>query len=64
MIVPLLVSSVEVPHDGDDHGLRMPNEAFLHQNLKLVGFGRQFGQINFGPFKVFAADLSAPILVL
>ena len=43
------------------HGLRTPNEVFFHRNPKLLGLGRQFGQINFG---VFLADLSAPILVL
>ena len=43
------------------HGLRTPNEAFFHQNPKLLGLGRQFGQINFGAFGVFSADLSAPI---
>ena len=46
------------------HGLRTPNEAFFHQNPKLLGLGRQFGQINFGAFGVFSTDLSAPILVL
>ena len=46
------------------HGLRTPNEAsFFHQNPKLLGLGRQSGQINFGAFGVFSADLSAPILV-
>jgi hypothetical protein len=43
-----------------NHGLRMPNEAFFHQNPKLLSLGRQFGPISFG---VFSADLSAPILV-
>ena len=47
-----------------NHGLRTPNEAFFHRNPKLLGLGRQFGQINFGAFGVFSADLSAPILVL
>ena len=46
------------------HGLRTPNEAFFHQNPKLLGLGRQFGQINFGAFAVFSNNLSAPILVL
>ena len=46
------------------HGLRTPNEALFHQNPKILGLGRQFGQINFGAFEVFLADLSAPILVL
>ena len=49
--------------NADMHGLRMPNEAFFHQNPKLLDLGRQFGQINFGAFGVFLADLSAPILV-
>ena len=43
------------------HGLRTPNEAFFHRNPKLLGLGRQFGQISFG---VFSADLSATILLL
>jgi hypothetical protein len=30
----------------------------------LFGLGRQFGQISFGAFGIFSADLSAPILVL
>ena len=46
------------------HGLRTPNEAFFHWNPKLLGLGRQIGQINFVAFGVFSADLSAPILVL
>ena len=46
------------------HGLRTPNEAFFHQNPKLLGLGRQFGQINFVAFGVFSADLSPSILVL
>ena len=46
------------------HGLRTPNEAFFHQNPKLLGLGRQIGQINFGAFGVFSNNLSAPILVL
>jgi hypothetical protein len=37
------------------------NEAFFHQNLKLLGWRRQFGQINFGAFGVFSTNLSAPI---
>ena len=37
-------------------GLRTPNEAFFHQNLKLLGLGRFFG--------VFSVGLSEPILVL
>jgi hypothetical protein len=47
-----------------EHGLQTPNEAFFHQNPKLMGFGRQFGQMNFSAFGVFLADSSAPILVL
>ena len=35
------------------HGLRTPKEAFFHRNPKLLGVGRQFGQINFGAFGVF-----------
>ena len=42
----------------------MPNEAFFNQNPKLLDLGRQIGQINFGAFGVFLANLSAPILVL
>ena len=45
------------------HGLRTPNEAFFHWNPKLLGLGRQIGQINFGAFGVFSAELSVPILV-
>ena len=44
------------------HGLRTPNEAFCHRNSKFLGLGRQFGQLNFGAFGVFSANLSAPIL--
>ena len=56
--------------------LRTPNEAFFHRNPKLLGLGRQFGQINlfsytatnFGEFRVgiwgISANLSAPISVL
>ena len=47
-----------------DYGLRTPNEAIFHQNPKLLGVGRQFGQISFGAFGVFSTNLSAPILVL
>ena len=36
---------------------------FFHQNPKLFGLGRHFGQINFGVFGVFWADLLVPILV-
>ena len=51
-------------NDGTYHGLRMPNEAFFHQNPKMLGLFRQFGQVSFGAFGVFLVDLSAPILVL
>ena len=46
------------------HGLQTPNETFVHQNSKILGLCRQFGQINFEAFGVFSANLSAPILVL
>ena len=46
------------------HGLRTPNEALFHRNPKLLGLVRQCGQINFGAFGLFSADLSATILVL
>jgi hypothetical protein len=47
------------------HGQRTPNEAFFHQNPKLLGLGREFGQINFGAFfVVFSNNLSALILPL
>jgi hypothetical protein len=35
---------------------------FFHWNPKLLGLGRQVGQMNFGAFGVFSAKLSAPIL--
>ena len=41
----------------------MSNEAFSHQNPKLLGLGRQFGRIDFEAFGVLSANLSAPILV-
>ena len=47
-----------------DHGLRTPNEAYFHQNRKILGLGRQFGQTNFGAFGVFSANLSAPIILV
>jgi hypothetical protein len=31
-------------------GYGQPNEAFFHQNPKLLGLGKQFGQINFWAF--------------
>ena len=46
------------------HGPRTPNQAFFHWNTKHLGLATQFGQIHFGAFEVFSADLSAPILVL
>ena len=54
------IASVYLAHK---HGLRTPNEAFSHGNTKLLGLGRQIGQINSGAFGVFSADLLAPILV-
>ena len=45
------------------HGVWTPNEVFFHQNLKLLGKCRQFGQINSGAFGVFSAELSASTLV-
>ena len=41
------------------HGLQTPIEAFFHQNPKLLGLGRQFGQINFGAFGVFPHIVSS-----
>ena len=49
--------------NGKKKYLRMPNEAFFHWNPKLLGLGRQIGQINSGAYGVFSAELSAPILV-
>ena len=46
---------------GTDYGRLM--NLFFHQNPKLLGLGRQIGQINFGAFGVFSAKLSAPSLV-
>ena len=40
-----------------------PNEVFFYWNPKLLGLGRQIRQIKFGVFGVFAAELSAPILI-
>ena len=37
----------------------MPNEAFFHQNPKLLGLGRQLWQTNFEAFVVFLANSSA-----
>ena len=39
-----------------------PNKAFFHWNPKLLGLGKQIGQINSGAFEVFSAKLSAPFL--
>ena len=36
---------------------------FVIEIPKLLGLGRQFGKMNFGPFGWFSANLSAPILV-
>ena len=46
------------------HGLWTPNEDFFLQNSNFVGLDRQFGQVNFGAFGVFLADLSTSILIL
>ena len=46
------------------HRIWMSNEAVFYRNSKLLGLGRQFGQIIFFAFGVFLANLSAPILVL
>ena len=35
----------------------------FHRNPKLLGLGRQLGQLNFRAYGVFSADLSAPIFV-
>ena len=45
------------------HGLRKPDKAFFHRNPRLLGLGKQFGQINVAAFGVFLANLSAPIWV-
>ena len=37
--------------------------SLFYRNPNILGFGRQFGQIKFGAFGVFSADLSTPILV-
>ena len=39
-----------------NHGLRTPNEAFFHQNPKLLGLGTQFGQITAGQTLDFVTD--------
>ena len=31
---------------------------FFHQNPKLLGLGKQFGQINFGAFRIFQSPKS------
>ena len=43
------------------HGQRTPNGAFFHPYPKLSGLSRQFWQIYFGAFRVFSANLSAPL---
>ena len=35
----------------------MDSQWRIHRNPKLLGMGRQFGQINYGAFGVFLADL-------
>ena len=40
-----------------------PMKPFFHWNPKLLELGRQIGQINFGAFGIFSAELSVPILV-
>jgi hypothetical protein len=42
---------------------KYPERAFF-ENSKLLGLGRQIGPNILGTFRVFFADLSAPILVL
>ena len=37
------------------------NDAFFLWNPEFLGLSRQIGQINLGSFRVFSADLSAPI---
>jgi hypothetical protein len=54
---------VEINLVAFNQGLRTPNEAFFHWNPKLLGLGRQNGQINSEAFGVFSAELSTPILV-
>ena len=49
--------------DAQLHGLRTPNEAFFHQNPKLLGLGRQIGQINVVAFGVFSADCESLVHV-
>ena len=51
-------------NNGNGHGLQTPNEAFFHQNPKRLSLGKQLGQINFGAFGVFSANLLAPTSVL
>ena len=38
---------------GQIHGLRTPDEAFFHRNPKILGLGREIGQINFGAYGIF-----------
>ena len=50
--------------DRQRHGLRTPSEAFFYQNPKILGLDRLFGQISFGAFVVFSANLSTPTWIL
>jgi hypothetical protein len=43
--------------DHSYHGLRTPNEVFFHRNPKVLGLGRQIGQVNFGVFSVHLSKL-------
>ena len=52
-----LVAQLGIPQCTD---YERPNEAFFHRNPKLLGLGRQFGQINFGAFGVFSANYQHP----
>jgi hypothetical protein len=40
-----------------NHGVRTLNEPFFHENTKLLGLGRQFGQMQFGPFGAFSRSI-------
>ena len=43
------------------HELQTPNEAFFHQNPKLLVLGRQIGQSIWGRCRVFLAELHHPL---